>query len=91
MAPRYALSMLLSPHSSKPVRLIQADIDHALIGWESFNRGPDTEGLAETFEVLDRYQESSIFGLSTARSIPETKRLAPLLKGFPVDLSLIHI
>ena len=48
MAPRYALSMLLSPHSSKPVRLIQADIDHALIGWESFNRGPDTEGLAET-------------------------------------------
>ena len=70
--------------------MVHSDIDHCLIQFESRNQGPDLKGLEAAKAVLRSNQDSTICGLSTARCLAETVRLAGLFAGTHLAFVATH-
>lgn len=71
--------------SDKPA-MIHLDIDHTLISWaDRENQIPHEKGLKAAVQSLQKHKEKAIVGISTARALAETTRLASLLSGVPID------
>ena len=76
--------------AGKPV-VIQVDIDHTLIAWaDRKNQIPEETGLREAIDELKTHEENAVVGISTARALAETTRLATMLAGVPLDFVAIN-
>ncbi len=66
------------------------DIDHTLVRWGSDNADPDMLSLSETSEELQGHRPRALMGLSTARTLEQTRSLSSTLAQVPVDFIAIN-